>query len=113
MAAVAVVERASTWPSQIAEQPIVAPAAMPSNASDIRAARAYGERAARLAGFAGRPWQDIAPLLRAGWEARHAEICPAEARHDWRLSWPAVREGWRAAGGRDVDHPGPHEERGR
>jgi hypothetical protein len=35
--------------------------------------------------------------LRAGWASRHAEVCAYS--HDWRLSWPAVEEGWRAAGG--------------
>ena len=40
------------------------------------------------------------PLLRSGWAGGQVEICPTAARHEWRLNWPAVRDGWIGAGGR-------------
>jgi hypothetical protein len=64
-----------------------------------RAAPVYGERAGRVSGFGERVWEDMAPLLRFGWEGRHAEICPIAPRDDWRSNWPAVRDGWCGAGG--------------
>lgn len=61
---------------------------------DHATARAYGQKAAATPGLSEQPWEDVAPLLRAGWASRHAETCPTPDRHDWRLSWTAVQEGW-------------------
>ena len=66
----------------------------PAQPHDLAAARAYGQQAAATPGLAERPWEDVAPLLRAGWPTHHAKLCPTPDRHDWRLSWPAVQEGW-------------------
>jgi hypothetical protein len=63
---------------------------------DIAEARAYGTQAAALPEWLGRSWAHVAPLLAAGWAGRHAEVCCK--RHDWRLSFPAVRAGWHDAG---------------
>jgi hypothetical protein len=62
---------------------------------DRNAARAYC--AAFVPAFSWRTWEDVQALVRNGWATRHAQL--GDARHDWRLSWPAVREGWQAAGG--------------
>jgi hypothetical protein len=37
-------------------------------------------------------------------------VCPEAGTHDWRLSWPAVRQGWRAAGGSSPRDTGPGKE---
>src|SRR5579884_3986342 len=42
-------------------------------------------------------WEDVMPRVRDAWMAHHAQVC--HAPYDWRLAWPAVREGWRKAGG--------------
>ncbi len=66
-------------------------------ARDLREARCYGAVAARQPEWLGVPWEDLASLLSAGWASRHAALCGE--RHDWRLTLPAVREGWLEAGG--------------
>ena len=69
-------------------------------ARDLAEARAYGARAASLPEWLDRSWEEVAPLLRAGWISRHAEICSRV--HDWRLAFPAVRQGWKEAGGESL-----------
>lgn len=66
-------------------------------ARDTREARCYGSLAASQPEWLGVPWEEVAPLLANGWASRHAALCTE--RHDWRLSFPSVREGWLAAGG--------------
>jgi hypothetical protein len=60
-----------------------------------REAFSYG--AAFVPVFASRTWEAVAELVRNGWASRYDQV--GDAREDWRLSWPAVREGWQAAGG--------------
>jgi hypothetical protein len=64
---------------------------------DCVEARAYGAGFVKTLGLGSPTWEIIGPLLRNGWASRHAQSC--DTRVDWRLSWPAVREGWREAGG--------------
>jgi hypothetical protein len=66
-----------------------------TSSRDRREALAYG--AAFVPVFASRTWEDVAELVRNGWASRQGQI--GDARQDWRLSWPAVKEGWQAAGG--------------
>lgn len=68
---------------------------LPTDAGDAREARAYG--AACVPAFSSQTWEDIEGLVRSGWASRHAHL--GDQRYDWRLSWPAVREGWKTAGG--------------
>jgi hypothetical protein len=56
---------------------------------------AYG--AAFVPVFGSRTWEDVAELARNGWASRYDQV--SDAREDWRLSWPAVKEGWQSAGG--------------
>ena len=70
--------------------------ALAANEDERREARAYG--AALVPAFSARPWEDIDALVRNGWAGRQTQI--GDGRYDWRLSWPAVREGWETAGGR-------------
>jgi hypothetical protein len=65
-------------------------------------ARAYGAASAKAFGIGSPTWQDVSPSLRTGWEGRHQVAC--DPRHDWRLCWPAVKDGWVDAGGA-VDSP--------
>ena len=62
---------------------------------DRAEALTYG--AAFVPVFSPRPWEDVAELVRNGWASRHGQV--GDGREDWRLSWPAVRQGWQAAGG--------------
>jgi hypothetical protein len=64
---------------------------------DCGEAPAYGAAFVKTLGPGSLTWENIAPLIRAGWASRHDRSC--DTRRDWRLSWPAVREGWREAGG--------------
>ncbi|GEM_PF-5006698 len=64
---------------------------------DLNEARAYGARAAQLPEYRGVPWEAVAPLLRQGWESRHAELCGHP--HGWQPSFAGVRQGWQSAGG--------------
>jgi hypothetical protein len=75
---------------------------------DCREARAYG--AALVPAFSAHTWEEIEPLVRDGSAIRHARV--GEARYDWRLSWPAVREGWMTAGGAFAA-PTPETDQGR
>jgi hypothetical protein len=68
---------------------------LPGDERGRREARAYG--AALVPVFRSHTWEDMQELARNGWASRHAQV--GDARYDWRLSWPAVREGWEAAGG--------------
>jgi hypothetical protein len=60
-------------------------------------ARAYGAACAHAQGFVSRTWQEVEPLVRSGWASRHRQVCNVQL--NWRITWPAVREGWRDAGG--------------
>ena len=60
---------------------------------DLVEARQYGAHAAQLSENIGRAWEELAPLLRAGWASYHDGSC-AE-RHDWRLSAGGLWQGWR------------------
>jgi hypothetical protein len=94
MTATASLERApAPWP-QLARHTAPSGNTLPPASADLAAARAYGQRAATTPGLSDRAWEEVAPLLRAGWATYHAEVCPRADRHDWRLSWPAVQEGW-------------------
>jgi hypothetical protein len=64
---------------------------------DRREVRAYAAGFVKTLGAGGQTWENMAPLIRNGWAVRHDQVCVA--RHDWRLSWPAARDGWREAGG--------------
>jgi hypothetical protein len=64
---------------------------------DSTEARAYGAASVRAFGLGSPMWENAAPLVRAGWAGRHGMSC--DPRHDWRLCWPAVKEGWADAGG--------------
>jgi hypothetical protein len=64
---------------------------------DRREVRAYAAGFVKALGPGGQTWENMAPLIRNGWAVRHDQVCVA--RHDWRLSWPAAREGWHEAGG--------------
>jgi hypothetical protein len=64
---------------------------------DLEQARAYGAAAAKLPENLARDWDSVAPRMRAGWLDRHRELC--RFPHDWRDSFPGVREGWESAGG--------------
>ncbi len=66
-------------------------------AQDEENGRAYGAAAAKLPESRMRTWADVAPRLGQGWSSRHAELC--DYPHDWRLSFDAVRAGWREASG--------------
>jgi hypothetical protein len=68
---------------------------VPVNERDRREALAYG--AAFVPAFGSRTWDDVAELVRNGWASRYDQV--SDARQDWRLTWPAAREGWQAAGG--------------
>jgi hypothetical protein len=73
---------------------------------DCHEVRAYAAGFVKILGPGGQTWENMAPLIRNGWAVRHDQmICVA--RHDWRLSWPAAREGWRDAGGA-FDPPSRH-----
>jgi hypothetical protein len=65
-------------------------------------ARAYGAASAKAFGTGSPTWEDVSPSLRTGWAGRHQVAC--DPRHDWRLCWPAVKDGWADAGGA-VDSP--------
>jgi hypothetical protein len=71
---------------------------------DCTEARTYGASFVTILGHSSLNWEAIEPLARAGWASRHDQFCAP--RHDWRLSWPAVRAGWREAGG-PFDPPPP------
>jgi hypothetical protein len=58
---------------------------------------AYGAAFVKTLGPGSPTWENIGPLVRNGWASHHDQSC--DSRMDWRLSWPAVREGWRDAGG--------------
>jgi hypothetical protein len=60
-------------------------------------ARAYGAASANAFGTGSPTWEDVAPLIRAGWAGRHDVAY--DPRHDWRLCWPSVKGGWADAGG--------------
>ena len=78
------------------QSPLDSPArSLPAHEGDRREARAYG--AAFVPASSSHTWEDIQALVRNGWASRHAQV--GDARYDWRLSWPEVREGWEAAGG--------------
>ena len=78
------------------QSPLDSPArSLPAHEGDRREARAYG--AAFVPASSSHTWEDIQALGRNGWASRHARV--GDARYDWRLSWPAVREGWETAGG--------------
>jgi hypothetical protein len=64
---------------------------------DSQHACVYGAASAKAFGLGSRTWEDVAPLVRAGWAGRHEKAC--DPRHDWRLCWPAVKDGWADAGG--------------
>jgi hypothetical protein len=66
-------------------------------------ARAYGAGSAKAFGTGSPTWEDVAPLIRAGWAGRHEVVC--DPRHDWRLCWPSMKDGWADAGGA-FDPPG-------
>jgi hypothetical protein len=66
--------------------------------------RAYAAGFVKTLGPGGQTWENMAPLIRHGWAVRHDQICVS--RHDWRLSWPAARHGWRDTGGA-FDPPAP------
>jgi hypothetical protein len=71
---------------------------------DCAEVRAYAAGFVKILGPVGQTWENMAPLMRNGWAVRHDEVCVR--RHDWRLSWPAARDGWREAGGA-FDPPPP------
>jgi hypothetical protein len=73
------------------------PAALGANQHDWAEARAYGAAFVKILGPGSPTWENLGPLARNGWASRHDQSC--DKRHDWRLSWSAVREGWREAGG--------------
>jgi hypothetical protein len=73
------------------------PAALGANQHDSAEARAYGAAFVKTLGPGSPTWENLGPLARNGWASRHDQSCVK--RHDWRLSWSAVREGWREAGG--------------
>jgi hypothetical protein len=64
---------------------------------DSQEARAYGAASAKAFGTGSPTWEDVAPLIRAGWAGRHDKAC--DPRHDWRLCWRSVKDGWADAGG--------------
>jgi hypothetical protein len=80
------------------------PAAPSTDQRDCAEARAYGAGFVKTLGPGSSTWETIGPLVRAGWASRHNQSCPP--RDDWRLSWPAVRQGWHEAGGA-FDPPPP------
>jgi hypothetical protein len=57
-----------------------------------RNARAYGAAAAKAFGPGSPAWEDVAPLIRAGWAGR--QELAGDPGLDWRLSWPSVKDGW-------------------
>ena len=72
---------------------------------DSQHACVYGAASAKAFGLGSRTWEDVAPLVRAGWAGRHEKAC--DPRHDWRLCWPAVKDGWVPVGDtRDSLRPG-------
>jgi hypothetical protein len=79
------------------EEP-VRPAAGPTLVERDRAeAHAFGAAAAQMPAMRFWTWEDIAASLRDAWRLRHEQL--GDTHYDWRLSWPAVREGWLVAGG--------------
>jgi len=66
-----------------------------ADARDVLEARALGADAALLPEYIGRSWADLGPLLAQAWAVRHDGIC--SPRHDWRLTFHAVRRGWHEA----------------
>ena len=66
-----------------------------SEVRDLLLARALGADAARLPEHIGRTWADLEPLLALAWAARPDACC--SPRHDWRLTFRAVRQGWNEA----------------
>jgi hypothetical protein len=79
----------------VIESPLGSSARSLPTDDDGREARAYG--AGFVPVFSSQMWEDIEGLVRSGWASRHAHV--GDARYDWRLSWPAVRQGWESAGG--------------
>lgn len=73
-----------------------------ADARDVLEARALGAGAALLPEHIGRSWADLEPLLAQAWAVRHDGIC--SPRHDWRLTFHAVRRGWHEA--RATSRPG-------
>ena len=100
----AVLDRAPGRPSLPTRQEPPPSTPAPAQPHDLVAARASGQQPAATPGLAERPWEDVAPLLGAGWACRHAELCPTPDRHGWRVSSPAVQEGWA------LGHTRPYEE---
>jgi hypothetical protein len=94
-------ERAATPGGSIAgearDRAAASPAAPGAEQRDCAEARAYGAAFVKVLGPGSPTWDAIGPLVRSGWASRHDQSC--DPRHDWRLSWAAVREGWREAGG--------------
>ena len=86
------------------DQAVGSPAVRSAEERDRAEARAYGVAFVKALGPGSPTWETRGPLVGAGWASRHDQSC--DPRHDWRLSWPAVRDGWRQAGGA-FDPPPP------
>jgi hypothetical protein len=97
-------ERNGQAPVGVARDQAVESPVPPGEERDCAEARAYGAAFAKALGPGSPTWEAMGPLVRHGWASRHDQVC--DARHDWRLSWPAVRDGWREAGGA-FDPPPP------
>ena len=93
------VQREATPSRSVGQNAYLDAAARPvsSGQSCGHEARTYGAACAHAQGFVLRRWQEVESLVRSGWASRHRQVCNAQL--DWRLTWPAVREGWRDAEG--------------
>ena len=67
----------------------------PGSAHDREGYR-YGWEAGQRGEYAVHTWNEVEPLLRAGWETRHREAESAVA-HRWAAVVADVRRGWDAA----------------